>query len=164
MLHKNENIKLIIIDENKELVDNLKSHLETKFGSNIHISTFYDVESSFEYIDKNTQIVVLNPILKNKEGLNGLKVIKQKCPKIEVIILSNDESVSNAIELYKSGAKNWVARGKGSLNKIGVLVAKIVTAPIRIFVKEFKISKFMAIFLFTFLGMGILIYAIMKSI
>jgi DNA-binding NtrC family response regulator len=157
-------INLSIIDENKQALSNLKHYLETKFGSEIKVSIFKDGESCLRNLTKQTQIVVLNPVLKDKEGLEVLKSIKKINSKIEVIILSSDENISNAIELFRSGAKDLVTNGKGSWKRIAQLVTHLVTAPIRILVKEFKISKYMAIFLLTFITMGIIVFLVIRFI
>lgn len=157
-------INLSIIDENKQALSNLKHYLETKFGSEIKVSIFKDGESCLRSLTKQTHIVVLNPVLKDKEGLEVLKSIKKINSKIEVIILSSDENISNAIELFRSGAKDLVINGKGSWKRIGQLVTHLVTAPIRILVREFKISKYMAIFLLTFITMGIIVFFVSRLI
>jgi DNA-binding NtrC family response regulator len=157
-------INLSIIDQNKQLLSNLKHYLETKFGSSIKVSMFEDGETYLKSNNEQTQIVVLNPILRDKEGLEVLKSIKKINPKIEVIILSSDENISNAIELFRSGASDLVINGRGSWKRIGQLVTHLVTAPIRILVREFKISKYMAIFLLTFCTMGIVVFLVMQFI
>jgi len=131
-------LNLFIVDDDKLLALELKVHLHHKFGSDINISTFYDGESCLEKIDKTTQIVILDYFLDGKNGLDTLRLIKEKNPKTEVIMLSNSDDIVIAIETFRAGAKDYVIKGEGSLKTLSKLLTRIVTAPVRIIVKGFR--------------------------
>ncbi|MBA3972338.1 MAG: response regulator [Bacteroidetes bacterium] len=149
-----QGLNLFIVDDNKLLVTDLKHYLQTRFGAGINISTFSDGESCLKMVDKNTNIVILDYFLDGKNGLEVLKEIKTINPNTEVIMLSSNEDIVLAIESFRQGAKDYVIKGYGSWKKITHLVNHIITEPIRIMVREFGVSKFMATFLFTFIIMG----------
>lgn len=152
---ENQGLNLFIVDDNKLLVTDLKHYLQTRFGVGVNISTFNDGESCLEKVDKRTNIVILDYFLDGKNGLEILKEIKLKNEKTEVIMLSSNEDIALAIESFREGAKDYVIKGHGSWKKITHLVNHIITEPIRLMVREFGVSKFMATFLFTFIVMGI---------
>lgn len=154
---ENQGMNLFIVDDNKLLVTDLKHYLQNRFGVGMKISTFNDGESCLEKVDVNTHIVILDYFLDGKDGLEVLKSIKAINPKTEVIMLSGNEDIVLAIETFRSGAKDYVIKGKGAWKKITKLVEYIVTEPIRLMVREFGVSKFMATFLFTFIAMGIVV-------
>ncbi|MDP1743951.1 MAG: hypothetical protein Q8L90_00125, partial [Bacteroidota bacterium] len=79
----------------------------------------------------------------------------------EVIMLSNNEDIGLAIETFRAGAKDYVIKGQGSWKKITSLVNLIITEPIRIMVREFGVSKFTAIFLMTFITMGLAVFCVL---
>lgn len=161
---KTRKLNLFIVDDNKTLVTALKHFLKTKFENNINISTFYDGESCLEKINENTDIVILDYFLKGKNGLDILKGIKEINSTTEVIMLSSNEDVALAIETFKAGAKDYVVKGSSSWRKLSDLIQNMITSPIRMIVEEFGVSKFMAIFLATFLTMGAVVFFTLQGI
>ncbi len=159
-----QGINLFIVDDNKLMAMDLKIYLQNKFGTSVKISTFSDGESCLEKVDENTNIVILDYFLDGKNGLEILKLIKTINPKTEVIMLSSNEDIALAIESFKMGAKDYVIKGNGSWKKLNKLVNYIVTEPIRILGREFGLSKYMAIFLITFVLMGIGIFFVLHTI
>lgn len=155
-----QGINLFIVDDNKLLVADLKNYLQNRFGVSICVSTFNDGESCLKKVDKETHIVILDYFLDGKDGLEILKAIKIINPKTEVIMLSGNEDMALAVETFRAGAKDYVVKGAGSWKKITKIVNYIITEPIRIMVREFGISKYMAIFLLTFASMGLVVFLV----
>ncbi len=148
---------IFIVDSNKSLVTSLKQYLQNRFGKSVHISTFNDGESCLKKVDKQLHIVILDYFLRGKNGLEVLKSIKVINPKTEVIMLSKNEDVALAIEAFKAGATDYVVKGADAWRKITKQVNYIITAPIRLMVREFSISKFLAIFILAFATIGIVV-------
>lgn len=132
-----QGINLFIVDDDKLLVADLRNYLQNKFGGNLKISVFNDGETCLEKIDKDTHIIILDYCLDGKNGLEILKSIKEISPKVEVIMLSGNEDMAIAIEMFRAGAKDYVRKGVGSWGSITNLVNGIIIKPIRIVVKGF---------------------------
>ena len=158
-----QGINMFLVDDNKLTVTDLKHFLSNRFGADLNISVFYDGESCLEKIDEKTHIVILDYFLDGKNGLEVLKLIKEINPKTEVIMLSSNEDIVLAIDTFRNGATDYVIKGNGSLKKISKLVYRIITEPIRIIVREFGVSKYMAIFLLTFVSMGVVVLSVLYS-
>ncbi len=158
-----QKLNLFIVDDNRSLVVALKQFLQTKFGPNINISTFYDGESCLEKVNEGTHMVILDHFLNGKNGLEVLKLIKDINPKTEVIMLTSNDDIATAIESFRFGAKDYIVKGPSAWKRISHLVQHIITAPIRIIVREFGVSKFMAIFLLTFAVMGVVVFCTLQS-
>lgn len=159
-----QKLNLFIVDDNKSMVVALKQQLQSRFGLDLNIKTFYDGESCLENIDNNTHIVILDHFLNGKNGLEVLKEIKEINPKTEVIMLTSNEDITLAIQSFRAGATDYVVKGPSSLKKITKLVYQVITEPIRIIVREFGVSKFMAIFLLTFLLMGVVVTCVLYNL
>lgn len=160
----NQKLNLFIVDDNKLMVSGLRNYLTTKFGSDLNISTFFTGESVLNKVDQDTNIVILDYFLGDENGNEVLKSIKKINPKTEVIMLSSNEDIGVAIDSFRKGATDVVVKGNDSMKKISALVYGIITYPIRILVKEFGVSKFLAIFLLTFIIMGIVVFITLKYI
>ena len=152
-----QKLNLFIVDDNKLMVTGLKNYLGTKFGSDINISTFYTGESVLKKVDQDTNIVILDYFLGEENGNDVLKAIKKINPKTEVIMLSRNEDIGVAIESFRKGATDYVVKGENSLTKISTLVYGIITYPIRMMVREWGVSRYFAIFIMTFLTMGVVV-------
>lgn len=161
---KAQGINIFLVDDNKLMVTDLKHFLSNRFGADLNISVFNDGESCLAKIDKETHIVILDYFLDGKNGLEILKLIKNINPKTEVIMLSSNEDIVLAIDTFRNGATDYVIKGNGALKKISKLVYRIITEPIRIIIREFGVSKYMAIFLFTFVSMGVVVLSVLYSI
>jgi DNA-binding NtrC family response regulator len=148
---------IFIVDENKRLVTALKEYLQHRFGQSVRISIFNDGESCLKKVDKKLHIVIPDYFLKGRNGVEVLKSIKAINPETKVIMLSRNEDVAQAIESFKVGAMDYVVKGHHSWKRITQLVSYIITAPIRMMVREFSISKFLAIFLLAFATVGIVV-------
>ena len=152
-----QTLNLFIVDDNKSMVVALKHYIQNRFGKGIKISTFYNGESCIKEVNNTTDIVILDYSLEGKNGLEILKEIKKINQKTEVVMLSNNTDIDLVIESLKNGATDYVVKGPSSWNRLTTLISRIVTAPIRIIVREFGVSKFMAIFLMTFATMGVVV-------
>lgn len=153
---------LFIVDDNKLLATDLKLFLENKFGTELSITTFSDGESCLKMVDEHTHIVILDYFLNGKNGLEVLKAIKNINPNTEVIMLSGNEDIAIAVKMFRAGAKDYVVKGTGSWKKITNLVTTILLAPMHLIMREFKVTKYAAVFLLTFFIMGALVLMSLK--
>lgn len=157
-------LNLFIVDDNASLANSLQLFLETKFGNELNINTFNDGESALKMVDASTNIVILDCNLNDMNSNVVLKKIKQINAKTEVIMLTSNADIEIAINAFKNGATDYIVKGKNSFGKIRLLVENIVTYPIKFLVREMKISKFLAIFLLTFITMGIVVLLVYKYV
>jgi DNA-binding NarL/FixJ family response regulator len=154
---------LFIVDDNRLMVTELKHYLQNRFGVSLNISTFDDGESCLEKVDKETNIVILDYFMDGKNGLDILKSIKTINPKTEVIMFSCNEDTAVAIETFRAGAKDYIVKGVGSWKKLIKIINYIITEPIRLMVREFGVTKYTAIFLLTFILMGIVVFFVLHA-
>jgi two-component system response regulator AtoC len=161
---KTQGMNLFIVDDNRLMVADLRQYLQSRFGASLKISTFDDGESCLAKVDKQTDVVILDYFMEGKNGLEVLKSIKAINPLTEVIMLSGNEDIALAIETFRNGAKDYVIKGRDSLTKITKLVGDILTKPIKLLVKEFGLSVYMATFLVTFVSMAIIVLAVLHYI
>jgi len=155
---KTQKINIFIVDKNESASAELKKHLQNQFGANINISTFTDGKSCLEEVESNTHIVILNYSPEDKNGLNLLRAIKEVNHGTEVIMLTEHADITLAVESYQAGVKNLVVQGVDTRNKITSLVTRIVMAPIKIIEKELGLSQRLAMFLMSFITIGVIVW------
>ena len=159
-----QGLNLFIIDDDKLMASGLKHYLERRFGKDLIISTFSTGESALKKINKDTHMVILDYFLENENGNDVLMSIKKTNPETEVIMLSSNEDMGVAIDSFRKGASDFVVKGEDSGNKITSFILRIFMYPVEVLVKEFAISKYLAMFLLTFAGVGIAAYLVLKYI
>lgn len=153
-----QGLNLFIIDDNQLMTTGLRIYLNNRFGTNLNISTFNTGVSALKEVDSNTAIVILDYYLEGENGNDILKSIKKINPNTEVIMLSSNEDIAVAIDSFRNGATDYVVKGEKAWKKITSLVYGVITYPIRIMVREWGLNKYIAIFLLTFVIMGIIAY------
>lgn len=157
-------LNLFIVDDDKLLVSGLRIHLSKLFGYQINISTFYTGKSALSKLDKTTDIVILDYNLEGEDGNEILNAIKMKSPTTEVIMLSSNENMAIAIESFRKGASEYVFKGANSWSKIADLVERAIFFPVRVLVKELGVSRFVAMFILTFLAVGCVVLIVLGTI
>jgi DNA-binding NtrC family response regulator len=155
---KTEQSNLFIIDDNQLMVADLRNYLTDVFGEIFTIHTFSTGESALKMVDKNTSVVILDYFLKNELGNEVLKSIKKINPKTEVIMLSSNDDVKVAIDAFRNGATDYVIKGDKAGKKITHIIYHIAAFPVRLVVKEFKVTKYIALYILTFLTVGVLAF------
>lgn len=155
---------LFIVDSDRNAVNGLQQYLNNRFGTSLNISTFYTGESCLKKIDNNTGLVILAYFLDGIKGNEILKSIKLINPKTQVIMHSSNDDMGIAIDSFRKGATDYVVKGDNSWKKISSLVNKIVLYPVKILVSELGISKYLAMFILSFAGLGLIVFVWMKLI
>lgn len=159
-----QGLNLFIVDDNLLSLTSLRDYLDIRFGKDLNISTFLSGAKALEKVDKNTGIVILDYDLKGENGNVVLQSIKKINPKTEVIMFSSNEEIGVAIDSLRKGASNYVVKDDTGRRKISNLVLNIITYPVRILVQEFGVTKFVAIFILTFVIMAVVVYLALKYI
>jgi DNA-binding NtrC family response regulator len=160
---KDQTLNLFIIDHDKIMAKALQTFLIQRFKRDLKITTFNSGNDAIKSINAGTDIVILDYNLKYENGIEILKEIKLINPSIEVIMLTSNEDISIAIESFRKGATDYVIKGNSNAwKKLADIVYKIIIYPVHLMVREFRISKYLAIFLLVFSILGIIAFLTMK--
>lgn len=157
-----QGLNLFIVDDNALTLTSLRNYLNSRFGKDLNITTFLTGAHALEKVDKDTGVVILDYYLEGENGNDILQSIKKINPKTEVIMFSSNEEMGVAIDSFRKGASDYVVKGDKGWKKISHLVLDIITYPVRILVQEFKVTKFVAIFLVTFVAMAVVVSLALK--
>lgn len=157
-MKKTQQLNLFIVDDNQLMVVDLRNYLTDIFGDIFTIYTFNTGASALKKVDENTAVVILDYFLKDELGNEVLKSIKKINPKTEVIMLSSNDDVKVAIEAFRNGAADYVIKGNKADKKITYIIYNIAAFPVEFIAKEFKISKYIALYILTFLTVGVLAF------
>ena len=114
--------KILLVDDEKEFVDTLAERMETR-GMNVETTT--SPKTALELVEKESyDAVVLDLQMPEMNGLEALKILKEKRPELQVILLTGHATVEKGIEAMKLGALDLVEKPA----ELSVLTEKIQKA------------------------------------
>ena len=112
-MYDKNNIKLAIVDDHPMILEGLKSLLEkdTKF----HVFSFTKGAAVIDFIQENKiDVVLLDIVLSDGNGLDFCKIIKQKALQSIVIALSNQAERSIIFRFLENGGNGYILKNADS--------------------------------------------------
>ena len=114
--------KVLLVDDEEEFVNTLAERMRTR-GMTVFTSTSA-MEALGKIEEESFDAVVLDLMMPGVDGLQALKIIKEKRPEIQVILLTGHASVKSGVEAIKLGATEFLEKPAD----IGILTEKIKRA------------------------------------
>lgn len=103
-----KNSKILVCDDEEALCYLLKEQL---IEEGFNVDAVYDGKYAIDAIkQKNYDVVLLDLNMREVQGEEVLKFIKDEYPSIEVIILSSQTEMKKAIQCIKSGAYDYIPK------------------------------------------------------
>ena len=90
-------LNIIIVADNALVVHGLKNQLRGRFGSIINITCLYDFKSLLKTVDKDTDVVVVDPLMEGKKGGDVLRSAKVLNPNITGIFHTSSDDVADTL-------------------------------------------------------------------
>lgn len=116
-----QRLKILVLDDEPIVCERLKSSLE-KLG--FEAETFTDSrEASRRISEKRFDIVVTDLKMEGLDGLDILKMVKERYPDTRVIIITGFATVDKAKEALKIGAYDFISK-PFKLSKLRDLILK----------------------------------------
>lgn len=99
--------RILIIDDDEQIRSSLKSALERREHN---VVTAEDLAQGKKYASANFDVIFLDVILPDGNGLELLKDIKNNDSSQMVVMISGQSDISTAIEALKSGAYDFIEK------------------------------------------------------
>jgi len=113
--------KILVIDDEKSILE-LLSVVFTKEGYSV--KTALSAVKAFELIEKEDFALIITDIkLPEKSGLDILKFVKEKKPKIPVVMITAFGTIKQTVEAFKLGALDYVVK-PFDVEELKIVVAK----------------------------------------
>lgn len=102
------NKKLLIVDDEVEICEFLKSFFEDR---NFKVATAYSGDKALLKVEEfKPGVVLLDIQMPGMDGIQTLKKIKEKNPKIKVIMVTAVETQDKIEEAMRNGADNYITK------------------------------------------------------
>ena len=120
--------KVVIIDDDSEILSIMSLILNQKFPDNLQICPYTHFKTGFEFIKNNdTHVVFVDLNLLDEEGLTGIEKIKNLHKRCQVVAFSSDTKLTTMLACYSSGADYFLEK---PINKevLGEIVDKTLAS------------------------------------
>jgi DNA-binding NtrC family response regulator len=100
--------KVLIVDDEQDFLDVLSDRLKTR---DMNVSTASSAKDAIKKIDTESyDAVVLDLMMPEMDGLETLKIMKEKNPDLQVILLTGHATVEKGIQAMKLGAMDLIEK------------------------------------------------------
>lgn len=102
-----EDIKILLVDDEKQFVDTLSERLEMR-GFTARVA--YDGPQALEMVKMPTDVIVLDLRMPGMDGFEVLKAVKKSNPDVQVIILTGHGGDAEEKTAYRMGAYSFLRK------------------------------------------------------
>lgn len=114
-------MKILIVDDEPNILSSVGSALKRSGHDIITAQSFTEAEG---FLHEGIDAALLDVWLGDRDGIQLLKLIKEKFPNIECVMISGHAEIETAVSAVKSGAYDFLEKPL-SLDKIEVVLANI---------------------------------------
>ncbi len=135
--------KVLLIDDEKDFLEIMAERMGTR---GMDVSTASSAETALKLVDTHSyDAIVLDLQMPNMDGLETLRLLKEKRPELQVILLTGHATVDKGIQAMKLGAMDFLEKPAD----LGLLTERIKKAQAQKLIlvekkSEEKIRKIMA--------------------
>lgn len=120
--------KIFIVDDDTMLTEALRDYLTRKVAHQVY--SFNTGEECLKHLPEGADIIILDYYLNTvqKDAANGmeiLQIIKKHYPTTHVIMLSNQERYSVAMQTIQKGAEQYVIKDESAFEKVAEIINEI---------------------------------------
>lgn len=100
--------KVLLVDDEVDFLDTLSERMRTR-GMEVSTSTS-GAEALKKVEQESYDVIILDLMMPGVDGLEALKILKEKKPELQVILLTGHASVEKGIEAMKLGAMDFLEK------------------------------------------------------
>ena len=108
-------MNIAIIDDEKDILEILSRFLIKK---NHKVKTYQNPLNAISSLDKDTDIVLLDIMMPQMNGLDVLPKLQDKYPKVKVIMMTAYSTLDKVLDSHRSGAVEYIMKPFESLAKL----------------------------------------------
>lgn len=100
--------KVLLVDDEQEFIDTLAERMKNR---GMDVKTATSAKKALKLVEEGSfDAVVLDLQMPEMDGLEALRMLKEKRPEIQVILLTGHATVEKGIEAMKLGAMDLVEK------------------------------------------------------
>jgi len=115
---------IVIIDDENEILSMLSRFLSRH--ENYTVTTFSDPLLAINSLPKETDLVLLDIMMPQMNGLDALPLILKKQPKTKVLMMTAYSTLDKVLNAHRHGAQNYIMKPFNSLEILGKKIEDIL--------------------------------------
>jgi DNA-binding NtrC family response regulator len=116
--------KIAIIDDEQGILDMIEKYLQRAGG--YEVRTFSNPVSALGSIDKSYDVVLLDIMMPQMNGLDVLTKIQEKNLGIKVIMMTAYSTLDKVLKSHREGAVHYIMKPFSSLKDLEVKIKEIL--------------------------------------
>jgi len=104
----NKPIKVAVIDDEQDILDMIEKFLKRSGGFTIEV--FNNPLNALSRIDKSYDIVLLDIMMPQMNGLDVLKELREKMPELKIIMMTAYSTLDKVLKSHREGATHYVMK------------------------------------------------------
>lgn len=114
--------KICIVEDDAFYAKMIRHRLS--MDPDLDVNVYHDAESFLADLSENPKVVTLDHSLPDMSGLELLKKVRREKPNIQFIVLSAQEDITTAVELFQNGVYDYIVKDASAMDKLWHLVHK----------------------------------------
>ncbi|MFO7784980.1 MAG: response regulator [Thermodesulfobacteriota bacterium] len=100
--------KVLLVDDEEEFLDVLGERMQVR---GMEVKTSASALQALETLEKESfDVIILDLMMPEMDGLEALKLIKQNRPELQVILLTGHGTIEKGVEAMRLGAMDFVEK------------------------------------------------------
>lgn len=116
---------IAIVDDAHEIIEMLSKSLSR--NKKYHISTYSNPLTAIENIDSKIDVVFLDIVMPQIDGIEALEKIAKKNPDIKVIMMTASSTLDRVLKAHKHGATHYIMKPFDSMQSIEKKLEAVLT-------------------------------------
>ncbi|PLY10374.1 MAG: response regulator [Arcobacter sp.] len=117
---------IAIVDDTREIIDMLQKSLSR--SKKYNISTYSNPLTAIDNIDSKIDVVFLDIVMPQMDGLEALDKIVKKNPGIKVIMMTASSTLDRVLKAHKNGATHYIMKPFSSMENIEKKLETVLSA------------------------------------
>jgi len=118
-------IKIAIVDDEVEITSMIKKFLSR--DEKYKITVYNNPVTALSSLDKGTDIVLLDIMMPQMNGLDLLPKLKEKYPNVEVIMMTAYSTLDKVLESHRQGAVHYLMKPFDSLGSVSNKIEEVLS-------------------------------------
>lgn len=115
---------IVIIDDENEILTMLSRFLSR--NENYIVKTFDNPAIAISSLPTNTDLILLDIMMPQMNGLDALPILLQKQPKAKVLMMTAYSTLDKVLNAHRHGAENYIMKPFASLETLGKTIEEIL--------------------------------------
>lgn len=117
-------IKVAIVDDEKEILDVIQKYLHKVGGYETHL--FSNPINALESINESYDVVLLDIMMPQMNGIDLLAKLQKKCTGIKVVMMTAYSTLDKVLKSHREGAVHYVMKPFSSLNDLEQKIKEVL--------------------------------------